>query len=290
MGDVFYNELKTASRDIASRKGKARTEGKKALLDTYRQIIDIAFVVRREGLPVLEAFTHKIEDKSIAAMIMYAIDGTSNETLEDICWSKYFASGLEGYDALIYMLWLKGILSMQEGENPLVISERVKAMLPPDLADSFDEIYAEAQSKAMLPYAGEVDMDTVNRLVDEVVLPERGTEGYLLMQISSYIFNDILDDEAIRCILESIERKTLATAFRGFDSRTRQKFFKNMPEDAAITTAGDIEYLGPLLKKHVTEAVYELFDEAHRLIKEGVIKADPTLLEVVLGPDPEEDD
>ena len=48
MGDVFYNELKTASRDIASLKGKAKTAGNKALLDTYRQIIDIAFVVRRE--------------------------------------------------------------------------------------------------------------------------------------------------------------------------------------------------------------------------------------------------
>ena len=62
-----------------------------------------------------------------------------------------------------------------------------------------------------------------------------------------------------------------------------------MPEDAAITTAGDIEYLGPLLKKHVTEAVYEIFGEAHRLIREGAISCDPTLLEVVLGPDEEED-
>ena len=289
MGDVFYNELKTATRDIAAKKGKTKTAGNKALLDTCRQILDIAFVVRREGLPVLEAFTHKIEDKSIAAMIMYAIDGTSNEILEDICWSKYFASELEGYDALIYMLWLKGILSMQEGENPIVISEMLKAMIPPELADKFDEIYAESQRKAMLPYGGAVNMDTVNRLVDEAAVPEKGTEGYLLMRISDHIFNDILNDEAIGMITQNIERKTLATAFRVFDSRTRQKFFNNMPEDAAITTAGDIEYLGPLLKKHVTEAVYEIFGEAHRLIREGAISCDPTLLEVVLGPDEEED-
>ncbi|MBQ9607043.1 MAG: hypothetical protein IJV16_07690 [Lachnospiraceae bacterium] len=285
MGDVFYNELKEASRDIAARKGKAKTAGNKALLETCRQIIDIAFVVRREGLPVLEAFTHKIEDKSIAAMIMYAIDGTSSEILEDICWSKYFASELKGYDALIYMLWLKGVLAMQEGENPIVINERLKAMLPPDLVDEFDKIYAEAQSKAMLPYGGAVNMDTVNRLVDEVILQEPGTEGYLLMRVSDHIFNDILDDEAIAQLVENIDRGTLATAFRGFDSRTRQKFFDNMPEDAAITTAGDIEYMGPLLKKHVTEAVYEIFREAYRLIKDGSLKADPSLLEVVIGPD-----
>lgn len=288
MGDVFYNELKNASKDIALRKGKARTSGNKALLDTYRQIIDIAFVVRREGLPVLEAFTHKIEDKSIAAMIMYAIDGTSNEILEDICWSKYFASELEGYDALIYMLWLKGILSMQEGENPIVISERLKAMLPPDMSDKADEIYAESQQKAMLPYGGAVDMDTVNRLMDETASPEPGTEGHLLMRISSHIFNDILDDDAVRTLSETIDRKTFATAFRIFDSRTRQKFFNNMPEDAAITSAGDIEYMGPLLKKHVTEAVYEIFGEAWRLMAEGQIKGDPTLLKVILEPENED--
>ena len=285
MGDIFYKELKDASREIASAKGKEKERGNQALLATSGRIIDIAFVVRREGLPVLEAFTHKIDDKSIAAMIMYAIDGTSSEILEDICWSKYYASELKGYDALIYMLWLKGILSMQEGENPIVISERLKAMLPSGLLEEFEKIYAKAQSKAMLPYGGTVDMSTVSRLCDEGVSPDPGTEGYMLMRLSDHIFNEVLDEAAIQKVVQNIDRETLATAMKGFSSRTRETIFKSVPEDKAVTTAGDMEYMGPLLKKHVAEAAYEIFKEAERLISEGELSFDDTIIRILVEQD-----
>ncbi|MCR5773537.1 MAG: hypothetical protein K6G42_00500 [Lachnospiraceae bacterium] len=288
MGDVFYKELKQVSKDILSKKGKTKEAGNRALLETSREILDVAFVVRREGLPVLEAFTHKIKDKSIAAMLMYAIDGTSTEILEDICWSKYYASELKGYDALIYMLWLKSILSMQEGENPIVISERIKAMLPAEILENFEEIFAETQGKAMLPFSGTVDMYTVDRIIHEEKIYDPNSEGYILMKLADRIINEDINKEDLRILFKDIDRKTIATAMIGFNSTTRKTIFQSMSEEDAVTTAGDIEYMGPLLKKHITEAALEIFTAAGQMLEEGSISGDDTLLKIILPDEPKD--
>ncbi|MBQ9359675.1 MAG: hypothetical protein IJT96_01400 [Lachnospiraceae bacterium] len=282
MGDVFYRELKEASRDIASIKGKAKTSGNKVLLDTAKQIMKLSLIVRREGLPVMEAFTHKIEDKSIAAMMMYAIDGTSTEILEDICWSKYFASELSGYDALIYMLWLKGIISMQEGENPVVISEFIKAMLPSEVVGDFDKICSEEISRAMASGSDDGDMKAVLRVCEEEIEPEMGTDAYILMRIAEYIFTKILDEKALGKILEEADDEALSSAMKGFNSKTRKVLFDNMPKEEAALIAGNMEFMGPVLKKHITESAYAVFEIAKRLMDDGEIEGDATLLNVMI--------
>ncbi|MBQ9442796.1 MAG: hypothetical protein IJU43_00700 [Lachnospiraceae bacterium] len=281
MGDVFFRELKEASRAVAATKGRARTNGDKALLDTARQITEISFIVRREGLPVMEAYTPKIRDKSIAAMMMYAIDGTSSEILEDICWSKYYASELKGYDALIYMLWLKAILSMQEGEKPVVVCERIKAMIPVEVAGEIDELFETEMNRFVYLEKNGGTAKLVKKLCEESMSPEKGSESYLLMKIASHILTECVDKTALEIMTDGAEDETLAVAMKGFDGPTRKVIFDALPKDRAKQIAGSMEYLGPVLKKHMFEATYTLFDILRKARDEGEIKIEGGLIDIV---------
>ncbi len=280
MGDIIYTELKEASRIIAAEKGRKKSLGNKRLLDTTLQIMDIAIIVRREGLPVLENFTHKIEDKSIAAMIMYAVDGTNSDILEDVCWSKYFASELKSYDALIYMLWMKALLSMQEGENPIIISERLRAMLPEDVAEEYEK---KVDERGILRQKNDIkaDMETVKKLCGEEIFPEAGTEGYMLVNVAEHIFTGVLDDAGMKTLTERMDPDNAAIALKGFNGKTRKAFFDNMPEETAVLIAGNMERMGPVLRKHIFEEAYVIFEETLKLMEEGMIEGDPSLLRVI---------
>ena len=280
MGDIIYTELKEASRTIAAEKGRKKSAGNKRLLETTFQIMDIAIIVRREGLPVLENFTHRIEDKSIAAMIMYAIDGTTPEILEDVCWSKYFASELKSYDALIYMLWMKALLSMQEGENPVIVSERLKAMLPEDVAAEYEK---KLDERGILRQINDIkaDMETVKKLCEEELTPEPGTEGYMLVNVAEHIFDGVLTDAGMKTLAEGLDPDNAAIAFKGFNGKTRKAFFDNMPEENAVLIAGNMERMGPVLRKHIFEEAYVIFSETLKLMEEGRIEGDPSILRVI---------
>ncbi len=282
MGDVFFRELKEASRAVAAAKGRAKTKGEKALLDTAKQIMEISFIVRREGLPVMEAYTPKIKDKSIAAMMMYAIDGTSSEILEDICWSKYYASELKGYDALIYMIWLKAILSMQEGEKPIVVCERIKAMIPVEVAGDIDILFETEMNRFVYLEKNGGSAKLVKKLCTEEAVPEKGSESHVLMRLASHILTKCVDNAAIEKMAQEAEDEMLAVAMKGFDGSTRKVIFDAMSKDRAKQIAGSMEYLGPVLKKHMFEATYSLFGILKKARDDGEIEVKGEVLDVIM--------
>lgn len=70
-----------------------------------------------------------------------------------------------------------------------------------------------------------------------------------------FVFEDIvkLDDRSVQRVLRETETKDLALALKGADDTVRDKILKNMSERAAALLIDDMEYLGPVKARDVSE-------------------------------------
>lgn len=88
-----------------------------------------------------------------------------------------------------------------------------------------------------------------------------------------FVFEDIatLDDQAIREILQRVEKKTISAALKGATEPQQQQFFRNMSGRAVEMMREEIEIMGPVKIKDVHAAQQRIVDIVRKLEEEGVI-------------------
>lgn len=147
MKDIFYLELREKIKEIeAIRHEQSQAENTQCdnnLLSVINLLIDISNVSRREGLLALEETVHHSAHapgaKYFTPMIMQIVDGMEPELVEDINLTKYFSGNLKADDGLIFLMYLKGVLSLQSGENPRILEQKLKAMVPENVVSAYEE-------------------------------------------------------------------------------------------------------------------------------------------------------
>lgn len=147
MKDIFYVELREKIKEMeAIRHEQSQTESTQCdnkLLSVMNLLMDLSNVSRREGLLALEESINDLAQvpgaKYLTTMIMQVVDGMEPELIEDINLTKYFSGNLKADDGLVYLMYLKGILSLQLGENPRVLEQKLKAMVPENVVDAYEQ-------------------------------------------------------------------------------------------------------------------------------------------------------
>ena len=88
-----------------------------------------------------------------------------------------------------------------------------------------------------------------------------------------FIFEDIqmLDDNAMREILQRLDKKSIAEALKGTDSKLQNQFFKNMSQRATEMLKEEMEVMGPIKARDAHRAQQSIVDVVHQLEEEGVI-------------------
>ena len=129
-----------------------------------RNIIDLSNTARKEGLLALEEAANGIEDEFLKKGIMLVVDGTDPELVRGIMetdlgcieqrhkksiavWEKWGELGpawgmigtLIGLILMLKDITVEGILSIQAGENPRVIEEKLKSFLSPSAREETAE-------------------------------------------------------------------------------------------------------------------------------------------------------
>lgn len=86
-------------------------------------------------------------------------------------------------------------------------------------------------------------------------------------------FDDILliDDVGIREILQRVDKKVLALALKGTIDELQQRFFSNMSGRAVEMMKEEMDFMGQVKLKEVTEAQREVIEVMRQLDEEGVI-------------------
>jgi flagellar motor switch protein FliG len=88
-----------------------------------------------------------------------------------------------------------------------------------------------------------------------------------------FVFEDIasLDDQAIREILQRIDKKTIAAALKGATDQQQNQFYRNMSGRAVEMMKEEIEIMGPVKIKDVHAAQTRIVEIVRKLEEEGII-------------------
>ncbi|MGA3167012.1 MAG: flagellar motor switch protein FliG [Terriglobia bacterium] len=86
-----------------------------------------------------------------------------------------------------------------------------------------------------------------------------------------FTFEDLLSvpESTIRELLSQLDKKTLGLALKGSSEEIRNHFFKTMSSRAAQMLSEDMEALGPVRARQVTQAQQEIVQQARKLEADG---------------------
>ena len=130
-------ELRKIHSEIKYSVETDRENNENMILKAMNKIIELSSIARLEGLLALEDAVMDIplcsEEQELKQFILLVIDGVEPDVILGIGLTRYYASLYTGYVALRYFIYLEGVLSIQAGENPRILEEKIKAMLPSNL-------------------------------------------------------------------------------------------------------------------------------------------------------------
>ena len=259
MKDIFYTELRRRIEEIREIEKEVQTDGSyhmtesgRMLTDTVEQLLELSYLVRREGLFALEEKVHEMVDfpgvKYLEMMAMLVVDGTDPEMVEEISFAKYCSSRLSDYAALQYLIMMRGILAIQENLNPRGILETLSYLLPEEILDEYERIKEEKQKdspKESELIQEEPDMSIVDRLCSGDKEPgiQPGDICYYEIKMLDEAIQ-LIEDRAVQRVLRDVDNGDLSYAMKGLSGRTRRIIFNNLSGRIAVMIAEDMEYMG----------------------------------------------
>ena len=268
MKDVMYLELKECNKAIRSIEDTAKKEwGYRILKDTIQKICELSNIGRKQGLLALEDAVFHMEELQnytfLKKMMMLIVDGTYPDLVEEIGLTRYFALGVEGIEALQYILMIHGSLAIQAGENPRVIEEKLYALVPEEVAEIGEE--PEDDELWMKVETENSDMSVLDAYYHGDIAAVPGDESYYLIKITDYAITS-LDDRSIQRLLRELENGTLALAMKGLSGECRRRILTNMSERLALMVAEDMKLMGAVRIKDTAEAISCVFEILMKLI------------------------
>ncbi|MCL2603488.1 MAG: hypothetical protein FWD90_03320 [Defluviitaleaceae bacterium] len=118
---------------------KCTLKERASCMDVVETVVDLANTARKEGVLALEDRAVNMDDPFIQKGLMLIVDGTDPELVYDILRVEIVTSQREGAALLRWVMALEGLLSIQAGENPRIIEEKLKGFIGFDALESFDE-------------------------------------------------------------------------------------------------------------------------------------------------------
>lgn len=135
MNTFFLEELKEQSRNI-------KKEEEQLLADGIVKIIELSNTGRKLGLLGLQEYMENLpkekEDGYLRMLLSIVIDGVAPSLVEEFGLMRYCVEDPEGASALLYLMYLKGVLMILNGENTIVIEQYLKAMVRPSIVALYE--------------------------------------------------------------------------------------------------------------------------------------------------------
>ena len=145
----------------------------------------------------------------------------------------------------------------------VVTLEKVNAEMIDEVNDAFNEILKNKKS-SVVNISGGVDrlaeiLNQTDEISSELILNEiEETDAEMAAQIKQkmFVFEDLVlvDDRGFQKLLRKVETVELAIALKAASEEVKEKVFKNMSERAGSVLQEEMEDLGPVRMKEVSDA------------------------------------
>ena len=256
--------------------------GEAMISQAVKKVIELCKIARLEGLLALEEAVENIslesEEEVLKQLIILVVDGTDTDMVLGIGWARYYAGLWQDYRALRYLIYLEGALSIQAGDNPRLLEDKLKSMLPYNM-------YLDYSIEQEQEYF-EKEKNAKDNLIKNLCKGERNwkhsEQGYYVSKLVDYVICDIPDKELQR-VFRDVENTTLALAMKGMSGDARKHIFENLSERLGDLIAEQMTCMGPVRIVDVLEASQQVLAIIIRLIDRGEITDRYAYLEPFLG-------
>lgn len=251
--------------------GNEKKCNEKMIMEAMKRITGLNRLARLEGLLALEEAVWDIspedKDEDLKQLIILIVDGTEPEIIEGIGMARYYAGLYSDYEGLRHFIYLEGALSIQAGENPRVVEEKLKSMLPPDMYLQ----YSKQQEEECVEEEKRKDEHMIENLCKGERLWNTGESGYYVSKLVDYLICDVTDKELQR-IMREVDNFVLMLAMKGMSGEARKHIFSNVSERLAKLIAENMTNMGPVRVVDIIEASQKLLNIVIRLIDRGEIR------------------
>ena len=263
MNQIFYSELKEMCSEIAL---DLNNEVKiQEVIRAYILITKLSNIARKEGLLALEdsIINQKVindTDKYLKKLIMLVVDGTDPKLVEEVGINIVTANCLKSYDGLITLMYLYGTLMIQNGDNPRVIDEVLKSVIPDGICAKLDSLLEQRDVSKPIQ---QINEELIKRYTDEAdeIDPK---DSSIIGQLSSILVK--LSNYGIQRLLREIECSDIAVAMKAMKGQARKRIFDNLSDRLAIMIAEDMEFMGPIRLKDAEDSASVILKEYKRCV------------------------
>ncbi len=125
--------------------------------------------------------------------------------------------------------------------------------------------------RAVAEICNRLDRETMRQMMEQI----ETSNAELSFEIRNLMvtFEDLLliDDIGIREILQRVDKKSLAMSLKGTVPELQERFFSNMSSRAVEMMKEEMDFMGQVKVKEVTEAQREIIEVLRELDEEGVV-------------------
>ncbi len=278
MRDVFFMELRDCCRGIQGmEKSSAYYRERDMIVETIELLVELSNTTRKSGLLGLEDRVNRLGDINngdiLKEIVILVVDGTDPELVDEICTLKYFANDFKVFDALQYLMIQMGVLSMQAGDNPRIIEEKLLSIIPKPMEEEYlkrrekkkKEEESRTQAKELsksheLYFQGGIAAD-----------PEE--PAYYLVKAADYAIRSLRDRDLQR-LLRDVDNNDLAVAMMVLSGEARRHIFNNTSERLADMLAEDMEFMGRIRLADSEAAIAKIFNIILKLMEYEEIHSD----------------
>lgn len=202
------------------------------------KILELANLARTRGILALEIEVKQEPSIFLKTAIGMVVDGTDPVLVKQVLQNLILADEYSGSQLLERLLMAEGVLAVQRGENPQIISLKLSAMLGENYISPIREKFLEDTGKTTKFYSA---LRTLN---DRTALPESAEFEAVFLR---------MDDRSIQTVLHDIDFSCLLHALHGCGGSLIQKILQNLSMNTGLQICGDLENNKSLRKESVLE-------------------------------------
>ena len=222
-----YDKLRRTEEHLTDAEKKERHA---VFVKHGKELAGLSKIAREQGLLALEETASGMEEnkeKEFEREMLYLIvDGTNLELVKQSMLMRFISTQMDPYQALQMLMSIYGLRSIQAGEHPVIIMERLREMMPEDVRPTLETFgewyYSEPERKTV----------EIERLCKEGFRIAEDHLGYP----ETYLCEKSLltmDRENVQKVLREADFWAVRDVMKGFSGEGRKYVFENVSERVA---------------------------------------------------------
>lgn len=240
------------------------------VIDGYYRILEFARIGRKEGLLELDDAKEKLDKDEETSALFYklislVVDGTEPKIVRLIGVNRYAATNHMSYRGLLNLMYIRGALMIQGGDNEWIISEVLKSMMPDPV---MEELIKRESTVSNEKNIEKEYTDILEGLFkNDIEIDEQG--NIAINELSKCLI--AISDNEVQKLLSEVDTSSLYLALKGLPGKAKERIFRNVSPRVAIMIDEGMSYLGPVRLKDVEENCLKIIMIVLKLLDGGEI-------------------